>query len=191
MPAPEKTYDAEFYEIEPPVIPVKFTRQKGRGTPGVISVKGYEGFELIRGASGRGKYRVMKTGDFTLKVLGDGYAEVPDTKYNRDMLGVLSKDMIEKATYDRPIVKDLHDPKKFTFVDKNGRRKALNKKALDDGDIRMMSREKTIKPTVKPLTSRRVFDMKNVKDAELCERVRPWLLEFVKVNGAQMEAAAI
>jgi hypothetical protein len=191
MPAPEKTYDAEFYEIEPPVIPVKFTRPKGKGNPGPISMKGFEGFEVIRGGSGRGKYRVMKSGYFTLKVLGDGYAEVPATDANREKLKILSKPMIEKATYDRSVSRDLDDPNKFWFKDKNGVRKILNKKALENGDIRKISLEKEIPPNVTPLNGKRKFDMSKVKDAELCERVRPWLLEFVKVPGALMEAAAI
>lgn len=189
MPAPEKTYAAEFYEIEPPVMPVMFTRPKGRGKPGPVSMKGFEGFKLFD--TGRGNFKVMKTGDFTLKILGDGYAEIPATDANREKLKVLSKDMTERACYDRAITKDLHDPSKYTFLDKNENRVQLNDKALDDGLIRMMSKGKTIKSIVKPLTSKRTFDMRNVKDAELCERVRPWLLEFVKVNAAQMEAPAI
>jgi len=191
MPAPEKTYNSEFYEVEPPVIPVKFNRAKTRGKPGPMSVQGFEGFELIKGVSGRSKYRVIKTGEFTLKVLGDGYAEIPDTPYNRAKLGVLSKSTTEKPTYNRPIVKDKVDPERIWFRNKDGELKILDEKAIKDGDIRIVGRGGKIPAHVKPLKAKREFDMRNVKDAELCERVRPWLKDFINVNGALMEAAAI
>ena len=189
MPAPDKTYDAEFYEIEPPVIPVKFTRPKGRGKPGPISMKGFEGFKLLD--TGRGNFRVMRTGDFTLKVLGDGYAEIPDTIYNRKKLKTLSKATVERPTYNRTLKVDVDDPNKFWFRNKKDELTLLTDDAIDEGEIRKISKGGTTPATVKPLNSKRDFDMRNVKQAELCERVRPWLLDFVKVNAAIMEAPAI
>lgn len=189
MPLPERTYEAEFYEIEPPVMPVKFTIRKGRGAPGVTSATGWEGFRVFD--SGRGKFKVMKTGDFTVKVLPDGYAEIPATEYNKKKLQILSKPTIIKATYDRGVSVDVDDPKVLWFKDDQGQIKRLTEKAQKDGEIRKISKETTAPPTVKPLKSVRKFDMSNAKEAELCEKVRPWLSAYVKVNGAQMEAPAI
>lgn len=187
MPAPQKTYNSDFYEVEPPVIPVKFTRPKGRGTPKAISMKGFEGFQLV--GTGRGNYKVMKTGDFTLKILGDGYAEIPDTTYNRDKLKTLSKERIEPNTYNRPIIRDKANPENLFFRNAKGIVQKLDDKALEDGEIRIIGLGGTIPATVKPLQAKKDFDMK--REAENCERVRPWLREFVKVDAAVMEAAPI
>jgi len=191
MPAPEKTYNSDFYEVEPPVIPVKFNRAKTRGKPGPMSEQGFEGFELMKGMNGRSKYRVMKTGDFTLKILGDGYAEIPDTPYNRVKLAIQSKPMIEKPTYNRPIKGDVADDSITWFRNKDGELEILTAKSLKDGDIRIVCRGGKRPARVKPLKGKREFNMRDVKQAELCERVRPWLKDFINVNGALMEAQAI
>jgi len=187
MPAPEKTYNKDFYDIEPPVIPVKFIRPKGKGTPGILSMKGFEGFKLI--GTGRGNYKVLKTGDFTLKILPDGYAEIPKTEYNIEKLGKLSKDTTEPHTYDRPIIRNKENPELLYFRDKSGAAQKLDEQAIKDGKIRIIGFGGKILASVKPMNSLKVFDMK--KEAEDCERIRPWLKDFIKVDAAQMEAATI
>ena len=190
MPAPERTFTEEFFSVDPPVIPVKFTRPKGRGKPGPISQKGFEGFKLINVS---GKWKCLKVADFTVKMLGDGYAEIPKTANNIKLLESLSKPMEVKPVYDRGISIDVNDPKKFYFKNNKGIVKHLDEKALEDGEIRMIRRAHTLEPIVKALKSKRKFDVTDPRsnDAELAQKVRPWLLQFVKVNEAQIEAAAI
>lgn len=186
----ERTFTPEFHNLKPPVIPVKFTRPKGRGKPSPLSLKGWDGFKLAKIG---GAWRVMTEPDMTLKCLGDGYAEIPATKNNKALLAVLSKPMKVSATYDRGVSRDKVDPEKFWFKNNKGVSTPLTKKAIEDGEIKIIENEHELPPVVSSVGTRREFDIHNnrTNDSELCQRIRPWLLEFVKVNGAQMEAENI
>ena len=191
MPVPERKFTQDFFDVNPQVIPVKFSRPKGKGTPGTLSWKGFEGYELIK--IGTSKWSVVITEDFTVKCLGDGYAEIPDTENNRKKLSKMLKPTMSKPTYDRGISVDLHDPTKMFFKDNKGIVKPLTEEALDKGELRLIDRGTIQEPVVTKLKSLRVFDVKNARstDSDLAQRIRPWLQKFVKVDQAIMEAAAI
>ena len=180
-----RTFEPEFFDVNPPVIPVKFKRPKGKGKPGTMSQLGFDGFALNKIG---GKWRVTAEPNMTIKCLGDGYAEVPDTKNNRELLKTLSKPMKEKATYDRGVSVDKADPNKLLFKNNKGIVKILTKEALDEGEIRLIDAAHEVPATVEALKAIRNFE---TKDHENIQRVRPWLREFVKVNEAQMQAATI
>ncbi len=191
MPAPEKKFTQDFFDVNPPVIPVKFTRPKGRGRPGVLSKKGFQGYKLVD--LGDGKWSVTITPKFTVKIMSDGYAEIPDTEYNKKLLSILSKDRMSKPTYDRGIGVDAEDSEKFWFRDKNDNIKILTQEAIDNGEIRIVSKGFIQKAEVTKLNSLREFNIKDTRsvDATLVQLVRPWKSEFVKVDAAVMEAAPI
>jgi len=190
MPAPERKFTQDFFDVNPPVIPVMFSRPKGRGKPGPMSQIGFDCFQLIRVGN---DWRVVVNSDITLKCLGDGYAEIPDTERNRKLLAQRSKPQKYLPTYDRAISKDLHDPEKFWFRNNKGTVVRLTEETLDKGEIRLINKGGERPATVKKLKSLREFDVKNPRstDSDLAQRARPWLQQFVKVEGAVMEAAAI
>jgi len=192
MSVPERKFGDEFFSTKPPVIPVKFSRPKGKGTSGTMSWKGFEGFKLIDLGDG-GDWSVMKTSKFTLKCLADGYAEVPDTAKNREKLKLLLKPQKSLPTYDRAISIDKKNPEKFWFRNNKGLVVQLTEEALDKGEIRLVNRGEDKPAIVTKLKSLREFDVKNPrsKDSDLAQRVRPWLQQFVKVDAAVMSAAAI
>lgn len=188
MPQPEKRFSPDFYDVNPPVIPVRFKRPKGKGKAGTISSKGFELFKLIK--AGNGKWACIKESmQATIKILGDGYAEIPATDHNRKLLAILSKPMKVKATYDRGVSKSKNNEDGYNFRNNKGMIVPLTDEAIEKGEIRVIGREHVVPAIVEPLDSVREFDMK--KGSDDVERVRPWLRDFITVPEAQMESAPI
>ena len=202
MPIPNHILDKDFFDIgeAPPVIPCMYTKPKGRGVSGFQSIKGFEGFQLMKDDGN--KWRVQKKSVFTVKAMEDGYCEIPATKVNRLKLEGLLKPTIQKTIYDKPTFPSKSNPKDVLFRMKDPTNpakeiiKIVDDEALEKGWIRVLLPE-TIKPPIyKLLKTRREFDTnahgnRGVKEKLRAQLCRPWAGQFVRVHEAELSGSVM